>query len=83
MRKYRPFWHRFNKYDQAYIIDHSDLTIGQFMKKYRQPPWCNYYQALGGWLGCWSLMDCLIHCEDDCCDCDCNEERKKKVKKVT
>ncbi len=78
MKKYRPFWHRFNKYDQNHIINHSGLTIKQFMKKYRQPDWCNYYEALGGVLGCWSLMDCIIHCKDDCHDCDLIKKEKGK-----
>lgn len=76
MRKYRPFWHRFNKYDQEHILNHGGLTVGEFMKKYRQPPWCNYPEALSGKWGCWSLIVFhYIHCEDDCCDCDCNIER--------
>ncbi len=74
-RKYRPFWHRFNEYDQEYIVKQSGLVVRKFIKKYRQPDWCNYYEALSDILGCWSLMGGLIHCESDCCDCDHNKER--------
>ena len=78
MKKYRPFFHRFNKYDQEHILEQgafNKMTYKQFMKKYRQPSWCGYPEALCGIMGCWSLMDCLIHCEDDCCSCDENKER--------
>jgi hypothetical protein len=27
-----------------------------FLKKYRQPSWCNYPEAMTGMMGCWSLM---------------------------
>lgn len=81
MKKYRPFWHRLNKYNQEYILNqfaHSRMTYKKFMKKYRQPDWCNYYEAIHGIWGCCSLMGSLIHCEDDCCECSENREREKR-----
>lgn len=81
MKKYKPFWHRLSKYDQEYILNklvHSKVTYKQFMKRYRQPDWCGYPEALCGLMGCWGLMGGSIHREDDCCNCDCNEERINK-----
>ena len=27
------------------------------MDTFKQPDWCEYYEALNGNMGCWSLMD--------------------------
>jgi len=68
-KRYRPFWHRINKYDQLYIQEHSEITLRQFMKKFRQPDWCNYPAALAGEMGCWSLFYRYVHDIGDCKDC--------------
>jgi len=70
MRKYKTFWHRINEYDQLYIQEHSGMTIGQFMKKFKQPDWCDYPDALQGIFGCWSLYYRYIHNIGNCENCN-------------
>lgn len=52
----KPYWHKIPKDDQESVLKYSGLTVGEFMKKYRQPKWCGYHSALEGQMGCWSLM---------------------------
>lgn len=40
-------------------------------KKYPQPKWCNYPEAVCAILGCWSLTGFKVTGEDYCKDCDC------------
>ena len=47
----------------------SNMTFGEFKKRYKQPPWCNYPDALDP-LGCWSLTTPRITKEEDCVNCD-------------
>ena len=35
----------------------NKATIFQIKQMFKQPDWCNYPNALDGFLGCWSLMD--------------------------
>ena len=53
--KDKPYWHELpqeeidkmkeEKKDWRYVLDN-----------FRQPSWCNYPAALGGNMGCWSLV---------------------------
>ena len=45
-------------------------TWRDIMDKYHQPEWCEYPDALGGGLGCWSLTSMMITCKEDCGNCD-------------
>lgn len=57
-------------------------TIESILKKYRQPDWCSYPNALEGLMGCWSLVDLELRTkisEDFCKDC----EYFREVKSVT
>ena len=38
-------------------IEASGITIGEYLKKFKQPDWCAYPDALAGMMGCWSLVD--------------------------
>jgi hypothetical protein len=50
-------------------------TLVELKKRYKQPDWCNYPDALAGIMGCWSLMDLLDlrHqiSKQYCKGCDC------------
>jgi hypothetical protein len=67
----KSYWHKIPKEDQKAVLQFSQMTVGAFMDKYQQPPWCNYPEALGGTMGCWSLMipgkiwnrSCCKNCE--------------------
>lgn len=41
--------------DQRVEIHKQKITIGEFIKNYKQPDWCEYPEALGMYMGCWSL----------------------------
>lgn len=49
-------------------------TWGDVQKRYRQPDWCIYENALDGPFGCWSLCDGLVTSEDFCKGCECHEK---------
>ena len=56
----------------------SGITYGELMKRYKQPEWCGYPNALEGMMGCWSLMDTLGRrhkiSREYCAKCDCFKE---------
>jgi hypothetical protein len=45
-------------------------TWGDVQRDYRQPEWCGYPDALGGFMGCWSLVGRMVTGENYCRDCD-------------
>ena len=51
------------------------VTWGEIMKRYKQPEWCGYPDALQGCMGCWSLVGLLgtrhLISEEYCKKCDC------------
>lgn len=68
------YWHKLSKETQEIIYKYSGLTYGEFIAKYRQPPWCSYPDALEGAMGCWSLIrPGWVREPDFCKDCDCFE----------
>lgn len=71
----KPFFH---EADESEILQLK--TIGEVMDKYSQPEWCSYPDALGGTMGCWSLMDIRgLRKEisvDFCNNCECFKHRK-------
>ena len=65
-----PFFHRLPQKEQKRILS-SDMTIRQVLDTYRQPGWCNYPEALAGFMGCWSLITPgRIRKRSDCHNCD-------------
>lgn len=67
----KRLWHRVPKDEQVAILK-SKMTVGEFMKRYEQPAWCNYPDALEGTMGCWSLMIAgEIKSRASCKGCDC------------
>jgi len=69
----KRYWHELSREEQERIIDEG-ITIGELMRKYKQPKWCTYTDALQGQMGCWSLVWGDIHSEEDCKGCDCYKE---------
>lgn len=47
----KKYWHRISKKEAE-----KTETWGAVVKKYKQPAWCAYPDALAGLLGCWSLI---------------------------
>jgi hypothetical protein len=48
----------------------KQMTWVQFAKKYPQPKWCIYPEAVNGMLGCWSLVKFLINGKKSCKNCE-------------
>ena len=48
------YWHELpqKKIDELLSLN---IKIGEVLKKYKQPSWCHYPDALAGKMGCWSL----------------------------
>jgi len=69
----KKYWHRLKS-----DINMEKITVGDCLKKYKQPDWCNYPNALEGGMGCWSLV---FHREKInkkfCRNCDLFMEVKK------
>ncbi len=65
------YFHELPKEERDKIMS-SSITVGEFVKTYQQPDWCNYPEALNGHMGCWSLV---YHTDkiskSFCSDCDC------------
>lgn len=71
-------WHQLTKREQEAVLK-SRITVGAFMKQYRQPYWCGYPGALESVMGCWSLMTPkLIKNRKSCTGCECSIDYNKK-----
>ena len=51
----KKYWHELENKEVEKIMK-SNIKVGEFLNKYKQPDWCNYHEALSGIIGCWSLM---------------------------
>ena len=49
------YWHELPPGAQR-ALQHSNMTYGEFVERYKQPDWCKYPMALFGAMGCWSLI---------------------------
>ena len=73
--KAKEYFHELSQQEIDKLIS-DKRTIGYIMENYKQPKWCKYPDALGGILGCWSLMDLQKNglrtkiSEEFCKDCD-------------
>ncbi len=54
----------------------TGITWGDMQKKYKQPDWCTYPEAISP-LGCWSLIGFFVTGEDFCKGCDRHLEQTK------
>ena len=48
----------------------AGATWGDMMRDHPQPEWCSYPDALGGAMGCWSLVGRMVTGRDYCKDCE-------------
>ena len=62
----KKYWHRLNNAQQKRVKERKDYTLGEFMKEYSQPDWCEYPNALEGEFGCLSLFYGMVHSEKFC-----------------
>ncbi len=53
----------------------THMTWGECAKKYPQPIWCSYPDAVEGEMGCWSLMDFRVTGRQYCYSCECFKPR--------
>jgi len=71
----KKYFHKLSRKKIDKLIGNSN-TWDDIMKKYKQPKWCTYPNALGGLSGCWSLVDISETdtrskiCRKFCKDCD-------------
>lgn len=69
----KRYWHEMAREEKEELA--GQITIGQLLETYLQPDWCEYPEALGGAMGCWSLMDTdKVITRDFCRNCDCFRE---------
>lgn len=64
-----PFFHEMPDSEWESMLS-AAATWGDVQKKYRQPSWCDYPEALDGAMGCWSLVGRMVTGEDYCKNCD-------------
>jgi hypothetical protein len=50
---------------------HPHWTYSELEKRYPQPPWCNYPEAIMGLMGCWSLIGFMVKDKKYCSKCEC------------
>lgn len=60
------FWHEETTEGREIFIA-SNKTVGELMRVYKQPDWCNYPEALSWQMGCWSLCDSETKVSHDFC----------------
>ncbi|NIQ88645.1 MAG: hypothetical protein GWN93_06020 [Deltaproteobacteria bacterium] len=63
---------------QSHMVE--GMTWGEAMKKFQQPSWCTYADALAGAYGCWSLVQHRIRKEEDCLRCECHVKVQERMK---
>lgn len=79
----KQYWHKLRN-DEIQKLRSAGKTWGYIVENYLQPDWCNYPEALGGQMGCWSLIDSDIRQKismEYCKNCDCfvaNQEALSK-----
>lgn len=66
----KPFFHELPVAEYE-SLKASHATWKDVMDKFSQPVWCGYPEALGGPMGCWSLVGRMVTGKDYCKDCDC------------
>ncbi len=69
----KKYWHKLTKKEYKAILK-SGITVEEALKKYSQPDWCSYQDAIDGVMGCWSLTGSnrTKISEEFCKTCDCS-----------
>lgn len=64
------YWHELTPAEKG-MLRKTRTKIGWLIKNLKQPDWCAYPNALGGQVGCWSLMDDNVIIDKKLCkSCD-------------
>lgn len=66
------YWHELPQKKVDRLIKNK-IIVSEILKKYKQPDWCNYPDALVGVMGCWSLISNEpngVISRKFCSDCD-------------
>jgi len=71
MAETKPF-HKLTKTEFEKICK-ENITWQEVAKRYPQPEWCCYTNAVQGVMGCWSLMSLLVTGRGYCKNCDCSK----------
>lgn len=67
----KEYWHEMSLVRRKRVL-FSEISVGEFMRKYKQPRWCHYPDALAGVMGCWSLVSSRITVSENYCkNCEC------------
>jgi len=70
----KVYYHEISKEE---LEDGKKLSVQQFLKKYSQPDWCDYPDALVPTLGCWSLVYFRESISENfCSNCECFNKNK-------
>lgn len=65
------YFHELTPEERQQMYDEK-MTVKELLDNYLQPKWCTHTEALGGILGCWSLLQVNpVVSEDFCKKCEC------------
>ena len=68
------YFHELTKKEFLKLV--GKITWEELAKLHPQPPWCQYPNAIEGFMGCWSLMKFMVKNEEYCKKCDCHKSHK-------
>ncbi len=77
MGNLKKYWHELT--DEEYNAIPGRTLFSTVRKRYKQPEWCNYPDAIGG-MGCWSLIDKDLRKKinrEFCRKCDCSTDYER------
>jgi hypothetical protein len=73
----KPYFHELNDEERNAVYG---TVASKVVQDYRQPDWCTYPEALGGHLGCWSLVSGLVTSEEFCRGCELHKDHPENPK---
>lgn len=71
------YFHQLREQEYAWLVKEK-TNWGELASSFPQPLWCNYFQAVYGIMGCWSLVGFMVTDENYCKDCDCYKNKDIK-----
>lgn len=57
----------------------ENINWEECAKRYPQPVWCSYPNAVCGLMGCWSLMDFMVYGRNYCKHCECYIKKSRTI----
>lgn len=61
-------------------VEHPEWKIQTVIDRYASPEWCRYPDAVGGIMGCWSLIGGMVKDEGYCRNCDCHRDYEESCR---